>query len=174
MCSPEATAETTHTLRKWKIKAYLNLNIQSLLECEKSASTRAGNEHFSLKKLANDWTNNHPFHLELCQELTPSTLKMSAFDLAIFTRFNIWAGSRNYIKAMSHSASNRTLFDLHVTYFYETFYRHSTNRNTLTYFFFSVNYFKPYSAKSLGDRLYATLHKMPGEIGNSFCLFLKS
>ena len=32
----------------------------------------------------------------------------------------------------------------------------------------------PYSAKSLGDRLYATLHKMPGEIGNSFCLFLKS
>ena len=27
----------------------------------------------------------------------------------------------------------------------------------------------PYSAKSLGDRLYATLHKMPGKIGYSFC-----
>ena len=34
--------------------------------------------------------------------------------------------------------------------------------------------FNPYSAKGLGDRLYATLHKMLGEIGNSFCLFLKS
>ena len=31
----------------------------------------------------------------------------------------------------------------------------------------------PYSAKGLGDRLYATLHKMPGEVGYSFCLFLK-
>ena len=34
--------------------------------------------------------------------------------------------------------------------------------------------FNPYSAKGLGDRLYATLHKMPGEFGYSFCLFLKS
>ena len=34
--------------------------------------------------------------------------------------------------------------------------------------------FNTYSAKSLGDRLYATLHKMPGEIGNSICLFLKT
>ena len=32
----------------------------------------------------------------------------------------------------------------------------------------------PYSAKGLGDRLYATLHKMPGEDDYSFCLFLKS
>ena len=32
----------------------------------------------------------------------------------------------------------------------------------------------PYSAKGLGDRLYATLHKLPGEVGHSFCLFLKS
>ena len=31
-----------------------------------------------------------------------------------------------------------------------------------------------YSAKGLGDRLYATLHKMPGEDAYSFCLFLKS
>ena len=29
----------------------------------------------------------------------------------------------------------------------------------------------PYSAKGLGYRLYATLHKMPGEVGYSFCLF---
>ena len=34
--------------------------------------------------------------------------------------------------------------------------------------------FNPYSAKGLGDRLYATLHKMPGEVGYSFYLFLKS
>ena len=34
--------------------------------------------------------------------------------------------------------------------------------------------FNPYSAKGLGDRLYATLHKMPGEVDYSFCLFLKS
>ena len=33
---------------------------------------------------------------------------------------------------------------------------------------------KPYSAKGLGDRLYAMLHKMPGEVGYSFCLFSKS
>ena len=33
---------------------------------------------------------------------------------------------------MSHSTSNRTVFDLHVTDFYETFYRHSTNRNPQT------------------------------------------
>ena len=32
----------------------------------------------------------------------------------------------------------------------------------------------PYSAKGLGDRLYATLHKMPVEVDYSFCLFLKS
>ena len=32
----------------------------------------------------------------------------------------------------------------------------------------------PYSAKGLGDRLYAALHKMPGEVDYSFCLFLKS
>ena len=32
----------------------------------------------------------------------------------------------------------------------------------------------PYSVKGLGDRLYTTLHKMPGEVGCSFCLFLKS
>ena len=32
----------------------------------------------------------------------------------------------------------------------------------------------PYSAKGLGYRLYATVHKMPGEVGYSFCLFLKS
>ena len=30
--SPEATAETTHTLRKWTIEANLNLNIQGLIE----------------------------------------------------------------------------------------------------------------------------------------------
>ena len=36
------------------------------------------------------------------------------------------------------------------------------------------NNFNPYSAKGLGDRLYKTLHKMPGEVGYSFCLFLKS
>ena len=29
----------------------------------------------------------------------------------------------------------------------------------------------PYSAKGLGDRLYATQHKMPGEVDYSFCLF---
>ena len=34
--------------------------------------------------------------------------------------------------------------------------------------------FNPYSAKGLGDQLYATLHKMPGEDAYSFCLFLKS
>ena len=34
--------------------------------------------------------------------------------------------------------------------------------------------FNPYSAKGLGDRLYATLHKMPGEVDYSFCIFLKS
>ena len=33
---------------------------------------------------------------------------------------------------------------------------------------------KYYSAKRLGDRLQAALHKMPEELGNSFCLFLKS
>ena len=33
---------------------------------------------------------------------------------------------------------------------------------------------KPYSAKGLGDRLYVTLHKLPGEVGYSFCLILKS
>ena len=32
----------------------------------------------------------------------------------------------------------------------------------------------PYSAKGLGDWLYATLHKMPVEDGYSFCLFIKS
>ena len=32
----------------------------------------------------------------------------------------------------------------------------------------------PYSAKGLGDWLYTTLHKIPGEVGYSFCLFLKS
>ena len=32
----------------------------------------------------------------------------------------------------------------------------------------------PYSAKRPGDRLYATLHKMPEELCSSFCLFLKS
>ena len=32
----------------------------------------------------------------------------------------------------------------------------------------------PYDTKGLGYRLYATLHKMPGEVGYSFCLFLKS
>ena len=31
--------------------------------------------------------------------------------------------------------------------------------------------FNPYSAKSLGYRLYETLHKMPGEIGNYFVYF---
>ena len=36
------------------------------------------------------------------------------------------------------------------------------------------NLINPYSAKGLGDLLYATLHKMPGEVGYSFCLFLKS
>ena len=30
----------------------------------------------------------------------------------------------------------------------------------------------PYSAKGLGDWLYAILHKMPGEVGYTFCLFL--
>ena len=33
--------------------------------------------------------------------------------------------------------------------------------------------FNPYSAKALGDRLYATLHKMPGEDAYSFCLFFE-
>ena len=32
----------------------------------------------------------------------------------------------------------------------------------------------PYSAKGLGDRLYATLNKMPEEVGYTFCLFLFS
>ena len=32
----------------------------------------------------------------------------------------------------------------------------------------------PYSAKDLGYRLYATLHKLPGKVGYPFCLFLKS
>ena len=36
------------------------------------------------------------------------------------------------------------------------------------------NILNPYSAKGLGYRLYATLHKLPGELGYSFCLFLKS
>ena len=36
------------------------------------------------------------------------------------------------------------------------------------------NMINPYSVKGLGDRLYATLHKLPGEVGYSFCLFLKS
>ena len=31
----------------------------------------------------------------------------------------------------------------------------------------------PYSAKGLGDRLYAALLKLPGEIGYSFCLFFE-
>ena len=31
----------------------------------------------------------------------------------------------------------------------------------------------PYSAKGLGDWLYRTLRKLPGEVGYSFCLFLK-
>ena len=35
-------------------------------------------------------------------------------------------------------------------------------------------YINPYSAEGLRDRLYATLHKFPGEVGYSFCLFLKS
>ena len=39
---------------------------------------------------------------------------------------------------------------------------------------FGWEMFNPYSAKGLGDRLYATLHKMPGEDVYSFCLFLKS
>ena len=34
--------------------------------------------------------------------------------------------------------------------------------------------FNPYSAKGLGYWLYATLHKLPGEVGYSFYLFLKS
>ena len=37
---------------------------------------------------------------------------------------------------MSHSTSNRTVFDLNVTDFYETFCRHSTHKNTRTVNFF--------------------------------------
>ena len=44
----------------------------------------------------------------------------------------------------------------------------------MEFFFFHWHHLNPYSAKGLGDRLYATLHKMPEELGNSFCLFLKS
>ena len=36
------------------------------------------------------------------------------------------------------------------------------------------SFINPYSANGLGDRLYATLHKMPGEVDYPFCLFLKS
>ena len=32
--SPEATAETTHTLRKWTIEDNLKLNTQGLMECK--------------------------------------------------------------------------------------------------------------------------------------------
>ena len=39
---------------------------------------------------------------------------------------------------------------------------------------FSLVELNRYSAKGLGDWLYATLHKIPGEVEYSFCLFLKS
>ena len=35
-------------------------------------------------------------------------------------------------------------------------------------FCLTISLFNPYSAKGLGDRLYATLHKMPGEVDYSF------
>ena len=38
----------------------------------------------------------------------------------------------SWIYYMSHSTSNRTVFDLYVTDFYKTFYRHSTNKNAPT------------------------------------------
>ena len=40
--------------------------------------------------------------------------------------------------------------------------------------FFYCYFINPYGAKGLGHWLYATLHKMPGEVDYSFCLFLKS
>ena len=36
------------------------------------------------------------------------------------------------------------------------------------------SYYTYSMAKGLGDRLYTSLHKMPGEVDYSFCLFLKS
>ena len=39
---------------------------------------------------------------------------------------------------------------------------------------FSWEVFNPFSAKGLGDRLYATLHKMPEEDDYSFSLYLNS
>ena len=47
--SPEAIAEITHTLRKCRIKANLNLNTQGLVECEKSASLKIWDLSLTLK-----------------------------------------------------------------------------------------------------------------------------
>ena len=85
--SPEATAETTHrpTLRKWAIKMNLNLNIRPHGMC----------------KIQSLETNLGP--LISPSGTDPSTLKTSAFDLAIFTVVLVFqwvgGGSRNYIKA---------------------------------------------------------------------------
>ena len=73
--SPEATAKTTHILRKWTIKTNLNLNIQA---------------SWNVKNLLVQGLETNLGPLTTLSGTGSSTLKMSAFDLVIFAVFLIF------------------------------------------------------------------------------------
>ena len=58
----------------------------------------------------------------------------------------------------SHTMSNRAVLDLHVTDFYEIFYRHSTNKNTHFFCFLSSQ------SIILVVKIYQNLQKSPRNV----------